>query len=262
MSTSPAAIQISSVCGHYLIFDAASIDTLRRELQISGTLCGTSPQFPGQNCFLSLPLEIDHWAVRWLVDNRLGIVQDDRRYHEVASLRSLTDFMVGDHCGLLQESREEVSNSFSQGAASPTSLTVIPEPLGRSRNCFAPYDHREMQNNAIIASTTPSSSTARGGAKTLSRLSRLRIPKFDYITPGLRFGAQFSVYPGDPLRFHAHFLASMYGHSQKQPLLDIIGGGRLATGVKKGLLISSATLPPLSTSGPGPHVFCIEWSRI
>src|SRR5699024_6249032 len=27
-----------------------------------------------------------------------------------------------------------------------------------------------------------------------------------FMTPGLRFGAHLSVYPGDPFRYHAHFL--------------------------------------------------------
>ena len=57
------------------------------------------------------------------------------------------------------------------------------------------------------------------------------------LTPGLRFGAQFSVYPGDPLRFHSHFLANAYEWDEEFDLIDLIAGGRLGTGVKKGWMI-------------------------
>lgn len=58
-----------------------------------------------------------------------------------------------------------------------------------------------------------------------------------YMTPGLRFGANYSVYPGDPLRFHSHFLATGVQWEEEIDLMDIVGGGRLGTGVKKAWLI-------------------------
>lgn len=58
-----------------------------------------------------------------------------------------------------------------------------------------------------------------------------------FMSPGLRFGCQLLVYPGDPLRFHSHFLAVGAGWDEEINLLDLIGGGRLGTGVKKGWLI-------------------------
>ncbi|MCJ1311286.1 tRNA-splicing endonuclease subunit [Agyrium rufum] len=58
-----------------------------------------------------------------------------------------------------------------------------------------------------------------------------------FMSPGLRFGCQFLVYPGDPLRFHSHFLAVAYGWEEEFDLLDLVGGGRLGTGVKKGWLL-------------------------
>ena len=55
--------------------------------------------------------------------------------------------------------------------------------------------------------------------------------------PGLRFGCHYSVYPGDPLRYHSHFLTTGLGWDEEFDLLDIVGGGRLGTGVKKAYLI-------------------------
>ena len=58
-----------------------------------------------------------------------------------------------------------------------------------------------------------------------------------FLSPGLRFGCQFLVYPGDPLRYHSHFLAVSAEWDEDINLLDLVGGGRLGTGVKKGWLI-------------------------
>ncbi|KAL4931618.1 tRNA splicing endonuclease subunit SEN34 [Aspergillus undulatus] len=61
-----------------------------------------------------------------------------------------------------------------------------------------------------------------------------------FLTPGLRFGCQYTAYPGDPLRFHSHFLVVSTGWDEELDLMTIISGGRLGTGVKKGFLIGGA----------------------
>ncbi|KAF2772715.1 SEN34 subunit of tRNA-splicing endonuclease [Teratosphaeria nubilosa] len=95
-----------------------------------------------------------------------------------------------------------------------------------------------------------------------------------FMTPGLRFGCQYTAYPGDPLRFHSHFLANGMEWDEEFSLLDVVGGGRLGTGVKKGFLIGGEEeRKPNTTNGEangGDHdddtsdgnvrAFCIEWA--
>ena len=79
-----------------------------------------------------------------------------------------------------------------------------------------------------------------------------------FLAPGLRFGCQYMAYPGDPLRFHSHFLCNGMSWDQEFDLLDIVGGGRLGTGVKKGFLIGGNEWKDV----PGEsevRSFCIEW---
>ncbi|KHJ35583.1 putative trna-splicing endonuclease subunit sen34 [Erysiphe necator] len=76
-----------------------------------------------------------------------------------------------------------------------------------------------------------------------------------FILPGLRFGCHYNVYPGDPLRFHSHFIAVGYDWDQSIPTFDIIGGGRLGTAVKKGFLIGG-----LKTETNEVRTFAIEWA--
>jgi tRNA-splicing endonuclease subunit Sen34 len=89
-----------------------------------------------------------------------------------------------------------------------------------------------------------------------------------YITPGIRFGADYSVYPGDPFRYHAHFMATSFDWDEEINMLDIVSGGRLGTGVKKGFLIGGQG-PPDDREGSEESLgddrvraFTIEWAAM
>jgi len=79
-----------------------------------------------------------------------------------------------------------------------------------------------------------------------------------FIMPGLRFGGDYNVYPGDPLRFHSHFIAVGLEWNQDIPLLDLIGGGRLGTAVKKGYLIGGENTDAKAKDN-SIRTFTLEW---
>ncbi|RYP51880.1 hypothetical protein DL768_002848 [Monosporascus sp. mg162] len=93
-----------------------------------------------------------------------------------------------------------------------------------------------------------------------------------YMMPGLRFGCDYNVYPGDPLRFHSHFQATCYGWDEEIAMLDLVAGGRLGTNVKKGFLVGGVVSPEdedededggdgvKSGHSPDVRAFCIEWA--
>jgi len=84
-----------------------------------------------------------------------------------------------------------------------------------------------------------------------------------FMMPGLRFGCHYSVYPGDPLRFHSHFLATGLGWDEEFELLDVIGGGRLGSGVKKAYLIGGEADSTGEDGGKeGVRAFSIEWAGL
>lgn len=89
-----------------------------------------------------------------------------------------------------------------------------------------------------------------------------------YITPGIRFGADYSVYPGDPFRFHAHFMATSFGWDEEITVLDLVTGGRLGTGVKKGFLIGGESLSDGNERAEGDcggdrvRAFTLEWAAM
>ncbi|CAD6563711.1 MAG: tRNA-splicing endonuclease subunit [Cyphobasidiales sp. Tagirdzhanova-0007] len=61
-----------------------------------------------------------------------------------------------------------------------------------------------------------------------------------FMGSGLKFGGDFLVYPGDPLRFHSHFTLTVFPTplAEIRPI-DIVSWGRLATAVKKAHLLGS-----------------------
>lgn len=89
-----------------------------------------------------------------------------------------------------------------------------------------------------------------------------------YMMPGIRFGCDYNVYPGDPLKFHSHFQATGYGWDDEIDLLDIVTAGRLGTNVKKSFLIG-AEVPSSESSAaatdegkPDVRAFSIEWAAM
>jgi tRNA-splicing endonuclease subunit Sen34 len=67
------------------------------------------------------------------------------------------------------------------------------------------------------------------------------------------------VYPGDPLRFHSHFSATSYGWDDEFSMIDIIGGGRLGTRVKKSFLIGGEDPEAKEDRPDAVRTFCVEW---
>ncbi|KAK8207991.1 tRNA-splicing endonuclease subunit [Zalaria obscura] len=80
-----------------------------------------------------------------------------------------------------------------------------------------------------------------------------------FLAPGLRFGCQYMAYPGDPLRFHSHFLCNGMDWDEEFDLLRLVGGGRLGTGVKKGYLIGGEEKKEGAYQESHVRAFCIEW---
>ena len=60
-----------------------------------------------------------------------------------------------------------------------------------------------------------------------------------YLTGGTKFGCDFLAYPGDPYKFHSHFVVVCV--EEHQPLTPhfLISKGRLGTNVKKTVLLCS-----------------------
>ena len=231
----PGLIRISKIVGSYLVFDAGDVVRLRREHRLPSALTGTLPQSPQQNAFLGLPLQISTEEARLLVEEGVACIVDERAAG--LGLRS----------------------------------ALSPRAEGRGPN-EARRDERGADGAAgtVTVGTgdgSPTDPPARAaglpqgeGLKALPLYTFFHKAGY-YMTPGLRFGCDFSVYPGDPFRFHSHFLARNVGWDEPISILDITGSGRLATGVKKGFVFGGQVPQEDSVDGaPTVRAITLEWA--
>lgn len=287
--------RISSKIDQYLLYDINIITWLRRTHNILGVLIGTLPQFPQQNVFLGLPLELQPEEARLLVEKDIAYVVSDLEWHERGSrlvtskqrrefLEGLRD--EGREVARVSDLRKEVSREKTMKHLQARKRGTPPGRGGRGDSAadeeISPEanneEGQEEEETLFESSPLPTSSTVKLPSSSAQPLTSsdpsaawtitpttsypplprppldpaIQLPavrpssyalfkhlhaKSYFISPGLRFGCQFLVYPGDPLRFHSHFLAVGLDWDEEFDLLDLVGGGRLGTGVKKGWLV-------------------------
>jgi tRNA-splicing endonuclease subunit Sen34 len=77
----------------------------------------------------------------------------------------------------------------------------------------------------------------------------------NFLGTGIKFGGDFLVYPGDPLRYHSHFVATVHFKSDVLRPMEIVAHGRLGTGTRKNHLICS-----YDEKTGEVECFSIEWA--
>ncbi|KIX04336.1 tRNA-intron endonuclease [Rhinocladiella mackenziei CBS 650.93] len=145
------------------------------------------------------------------------------------------------------------STSVEEGAtlSSDPPVQILPQTGGSSKFQVTPATSR------LLLPTPPSNSVPNiNDLPSSYPLYRYLHDRGFFMTSGLRFGCQYTVYPGDPLRFHSHFLAVGVQWDEEIDLMNIVGGGRLGTGVKKSFLLGGA-----SPTGD-VRTFSVEWAAM
>ena len=264
--------QISQKTKRYLLYDVETITWLRRIHNFLGVLIGSLPQSPQQNVFLGLPLELQPEEARLLVEKGLAFIVDDLQNHE-SNLRSppaqLAEYKINVRKEGLAAAKAVEKQKHQRTQEALQRLNIRQSTLDSAKNGDDPsnrksegeeaeslfdaphkFDRLPASTDIVPYPSTPTTSypplspPSPNASSPLPEVNSSSYALFKhlhhtgyFLSPGLRFGCQFLVYPGDPLRFHSHFLATSAGWDEELDLLDIVGGGRLGTGVKKGWLI-------------------------
>lgn len=307
--------KISSKSDTFILYDINTITWLRKTHNILGVLVGTLPQFPQQNVFLGLPLELQPEEARLLVEKGVAYIVDDLQWH-TNRMQSMTTtqketFKMALHREGKEAARKENEkkemvrektmkrlqnrNKCDRDDILKSEDVVQTEEAKEGEALFdgkSPSGSAKVSSPSKLSATKPdswiitpvtsspplqlppvesSSTLPPGNPSSYSLFKHLHGLGY-FISPGLRFGCHFLVYPGDPLRFHSHFLAMATEWEEEIDLLHLVGGGRLGTGVKKGWLIggpesAGATSSRIREPGavdPNAKVrtFCIEWGGI
>jgi tRNA-splicing endonuclease subunit Sen34 len=290
-------VPISLISGRYMLFSADTVTYLRREHNITGVLIGTLPQIPQQNVFLGLPLELMPEEARLLVEKGLAYVVDDAATHtkgfdnlaDEDRKRYLNELeRLGRQASTTLASRKEQQREKMLKKAHKTKSTQVDSVHGSDS---VDNDQQDADDYLFSSPRSVSEETSSsGGSVAANRTfgvtpasSELLFPNPQalppasplpdvppsyplyahlhsegyFLSPGLRFGCQYMAYPGDPLRFHSHFLVNSAEWDEEIDLMDLVAGGRLGTGVKKGYLIGGAE----KSVDPGRiRTFSLEWA--
>jgi tRNA-splicing endonuclease subunit Sen34 len=285
-------LPISKIANRYLVFDADAVSYLRRVLRISGVLIGNIPRATQQNVFSGTPLELMPEEARLLVLRGHAYVVDQVKEHELQAFQTNPqhgqEYLVSlEKKGLTaaeaqkafhdqrKPKRKENSGQSEEKARMRQKNRESAEKAHDDAALFSSLPVRqnlppkEPKIDAFritpslsypLVQTSPSATPEIPDATPSYPLFTHLHSKGYYMTPGLRFGCQYTAYPGDPLRYHSHFLAVSKGWDEPIDLLDILGGGRLGTRVKKGYLLGGVEEPSADQEGePKVRTYCIEW---
>ncbi|KAK5998143.1 putative tRNA-splicing endonuclease subunit tsp-4 [Cladobotryum mycophilum] len=280
-------IRIAKISGRYLVFDPDGVALLRRKANTNGTLVGTAPQQPTQNIFLGLPIEMRPEEAEALVRQELAYIMDDVAAHRSAlqshdadareayieSLRKRKQAAQKVYAEMNAKRASQAASRSAQNKVAKAQSNVDESAdsshlFGSTSPDTTSPSQAENQVNSLGITPTFTSDLLSPDAYTVSEaeggeggpLCRFLQCAGYYMTPGLRFGAKYSIYPGDPLRFHAHFMANQYDWEEDIPILDIVGGGRLATAVKKAFLLGGEEPCMSASKKPMTRAFSIEWA--
>lgn len=286
----PLPIPISFVSGRYLIFSADAATYLRKEYNICGVLMGTLPQVPQQNVFLGIPVQLMPEEARLLVEKKVARIIDGRRYHN-DSMRSLAEADKMKYLQSLQKEGRNVSQaksnrkeqqreeSLRKAAQKRKAKAAEREETETADSVLFEPPARPASSLSNTSSTTQPSTISITPATTYPLIPYQPAEEYEmplpevpasypvyahlhshgyFLSPGLRFGCQYMAYPGDPLRFHSHFLVYGFHRDEELKLMEIVSGGRLGTGVKKGFLLGHAVDPDDAASEV--RTFSIEWA--
>lgn len=304
--TTERLVRISKIGGRYLVFDIDDVAYIRRQHGICAVFTGTMPQNPTQNVFLGLPTELYAEDAQILLDRKAAYIADDPSDH-LMQLRTMDEATRKAYVQSLRSQRRTAQLVFQDQRAQtlakhkdkrkPKNKTDTPTSEKTSSKAAGEEEEESLFESApkpapkpkqlAIKEPMPALTPTVSGPLVANKTSSLPLPKPSsyplysflnkrgyFITPGLRFGGDFSVYPGDPFRYHAHYLANSFEWDEELPMLDLVTSGRLGTAVKKSYLFGGR---PRSAAGEvgdgddvegddgprgekGVRVFCIEWA--
>ncbi|XP_019729850.1 tRNA-splicing endonuclease subunit Sen34 [Hippocampus comes] len=242
-----------------------------RSLGLVGALLGSLPRTPRQNVRLGRPLLLlpeeerflgDCGALTAISQSDVGVREHARQValYEETLERSYQEQQVL----ALQDRKAAVLRALN--SSRPGSEVDCEEDKRRRLETLE--RHFSFQRSALMVQLN----TARVGPAHLSAgpaSCAIRTPAADakyqvfldlrrrgfYLTSAGKFGGDFLVYPGDPLRFHAHFICVCVRADERVPLSDLLAAARLGSNVKKTLVLCSP-----HCHGGGVTYSSLQWS--
>uniref|UniRef100_A0A8C6KSM0 tRNA-splicing endonuclease subunit Sen34 n=1 Tax=Nothobranchius furzeri TaxID=105023 RepID=A0A8C6KSM0_NOTFU len=255
-----------------LLWRAQDLRTVRSQ-SVVGALLGSLPRAPRQNLKLGRPLLLlpeeerllrERHAALWVMTERTRsriqaaemsfLRREQQRSFEEQSVFALEDrksalqrAMTSSQSGK-NEALQRRLLDLDQNFTFPRSALAIQLSTTRAGLNYCPEARAFLQLDWPIRD--------QGNAQFDTRYLVFRDlwGRGFFLTSAGKFGGDFLVYPGDPLRFHAHFIAICLSLDEPVSLLDILAAARLGCNVKKTVLLCSP-----APNGP-VHYTSVQWS--
>ncbi|CAG8554596.1 4473_t:CDS:2 [Ambispora gerdemannii] len=241
---------------------------------IVGSLVGTLPRFPMQNLYFGLPLTLMPEEVTLLLSkgqiiislkfdarkthtvptngqldqfNRLRFEDEQRQENEYlqvrneksAKYRKEHEIKKESHASSSSTENPDITNTEIEQKYPTTKFSPIAH-LPTTSDSFAWYN----DNNGFT--TIEQAATAKLWRWPNTEKDQHRFKVFSdlwergyFITNGIKFGGDFLLYSGDPLRYHSQIIATIVDINRPVSALDIITFGRMGTITKKSQLLCS-----------------------
>lgn len=247
--------------GRAYIWNAEDWYKIRSEHRICGSLIGAAPSFPRQNDFLGLPMVLMSEEAALLVEK--GIC-------ELYELPDLTKFPTQVQKEDMKAFEEKV-NSEQEEALKQTRIEKMSQMIecifaGKKKKMLAKgitdvhLDKEELLQEEInkLPKLSPDHFLVHVPTESFLNTDRVSVGidvlnpsvlegegaiKYDvfrdlwernyHITSGSKFGSDYLVYPGDPVKFHATYMVRCIKQNTPFNATNYVAFGRLAVAVNK-----------------------------
>ncbi|XP_028650376.1 tRNA-splicing endonuclease subunit Sen34 [Erpetoichthys calabaricus] len=260
-----------------LLWRSAHVKLARERLGVVGAAVGSLARQPRQNCRLSRPVQLLWEEARFLLENgRAELVKALKPQNYEQEIQSYAHYLERNHeeqqTFALEEKKQVLKrvmeDKCKDGASAPSSIQSVKGSLDSLESSFKfPCSAVMVQLCTARArfSYTPEERLWLSAelANPVDERQKVRYRVFSdlrekgyYLTSAGKFGGDYLVYPGDPLRFHAHFIAVCVPLDKETPFSDYLSLSRLGSNVKKTILLCS----PSQTDANYVHYTSIQWS--
>lgn len=209
--------------GNFLVFNAQDALALRKK-RIVGQHIGCSPKNPHQVVTSGLPYHLNHYAAQIILENKLANFKRLVPHESVSIENNEHEFAKK-----LTKLREEAKSNFLERRTSERKKRKI-DPSCVDRDQFderkvriTALDELDSEMSALRSIEMDEEEVAASLDLHTGRMVVFRdlYQKGYYISLGIKFGSDFLVYRGDPVRYHAQYAVRLLETSDEHGRVDL-----------------------------------------
>nr|XP_039253672.1 tRNA-splicing endonuclease subunit Sen34-like [Styela clava] len=261
-------IVIDQCENNFMVWKASHILELRKTYRIVGTCIGSLPWKPRQNVQNSIPLQLSKFEATYLISRNIAVLRNSNHYpkdlfsdERRVEMNQQRSVQRKAQIQVLQKQKSEeldaLSGSILQGKIAKRIKLSSQSDKVEDEN-FETFKQSELNKTSLLnddqmwvkmnvkSTLTTFLPTSEDVKSNLNDNESLQFDVFCdlhdqgfFVANGNKFGGHFLVYPDDPVSYHSFYIAFCVQRYKKMSGNEYSALGRLASSVKKTLLICS-----------------------